>query len=281
MCTRSQSVAEGIATGPRASLDAQMVAGLAFFATAVATVFAQATGVRYSRTKAPHQGAWTFALALFALASAALATGASTGWDEGTFRVFYLLGAIVNVPWLALGTVYLLAGRSVGRTVRSGLLVFTGLAIGVMLSTPIHGTIVPDGGIPVGKDHLDALPRALAGIGSGLGAVVVFAGAAWSAVRFARRRTPGSGALAGGNALIALGTLILASGGLLQGIIGQDEAFTLSLAVGISVIYGGFVVASGRRVRVPAGDDESSRRTTLPASVRGSSVTTSTRVGSL
>ena len=72
LCTRSQSVAEGIATGPRASLDAQMVAGLAFFATAVATVFAQATGVRYSRTKAPHQGAWTFALALFALASAAL-----------------------------------------------------------------------------------------------------------------------------------------------------------------------------------------------------------------
>jgi len=53
-----------------------MVAGLAFLATAVATLFAQATGVRYSRSKAPHQGAWTFALALFALASAALATAA-------------------------------------------------------------------------------------------------------------------------------------------------------------------------------------------------------------
>ena len=87
-----------------------MVAGLAFLATAVATVFAQATAVRWSRTRAPHQGAWTFALALFALASAALATGASTGWD-GTFRVFYLLGAVLNVPWLALGTVYLLLGR--------------------------------------------------------------------------------------------------------------------------------------------------------------------------
>ena len=88
-----------------------MVAGLAFLATAVATLFAQATGVRYSRSKAPHQGAWTFALALFALASAALATAASTGWDRGTFRAFYLLGAVLNVPWLALGTVYLLARR--------------------------------------------------------------------------------------------------------------------------------------------------------------------------
>ncbi len=92
------------------------------------TVFAQATGVRYSRTKAPHQGAWTFALALFALASAALATAASTGWDKGTFRVFYLLGAVLNVPWLALGTVYLLWGRALGNRVRTGLILFTGIA---------------------------------------------------------------------------------------------------------------------------------------------------------
>src|SRR5471032_2236060 len=113
-----------------------MVAGLAFLATAVATLFAQATGVRYSRSKAPHQGAWTFALALFALASAALATGASTGWDRGTFRAFFLLGAVINVPWLALRTVYLLMGTRVGNRVRAGLLVFTGIGIGVILAAP-------------------------------------------------------------------------------------------------------------------------------------------------
>ena len=105
-----------------------MVAGLAFFATAVATLFAQATGARYSRSKAPQQGAWTFALALFALASAALATAASTGWDLGTFRVFYLLGAVLNVPWLALGTIYLLGGRLIGDRVRAGLVLFTAVA---------------------------------------------------------------------------------------------------------------------------------------------------------
>ena len=57
-----------------------MVAGLAFLATAIATVFAQATGVRFTRKRTPHERAWTIALALFALASASLATGASTGW---------------------------------------------------------------------------------------------------------------------------------------------------------------------------------------------------------
>jgi len=279
-----------------------MVAGLAFLATAVATVFAQATGVRYSRSKAPHQAAWTFALALFALASAALATAASTGWDQGTFRVFFLLGAVLNVPWLALGTVYLLWGRKIGDRVRGVLVLFTGFAVGVMLATPIHGVIERTGGIPVGKDHFGVLPRVLAGAGSGVGATVLFGGAVYSALRFARRRAPGMGALAGGNALIALGTLVLSSGGLLQGIVGQDEGFVISLAAGIVVVYAGFVVASsagGRPASFDAEDAtgsdgvdpdedggaqtgaESARRTSLPANVRGSDSTTSTRVGSL
>jgi hypothetical protein len=252
-----------------------MVAGLAFLATAVATVFAQATGVRWSRSRAPHPGAWTFALALFALASAALATAEATTWDNGTFRAFYLLGAILNVPWLALGTIYLLFGRPLGDRVKAALLVFTGLAAGVMLACTISPAIDPLGGIPVGKEHLPVLPRVLAAAGSGLGAIVVFVGAAYSAFRFARKRTPGSGHLAGGNALIALGTLVLSSGGLLQGVVGHDESFVISLAAGISVIYAGFVVASGRA------PSESSRRNNLPASVRGNASTTSTRVGSL
>ena len=271
-----------------------MVAGLAFLATAVATVFAQATAVRWSRSRAPHQGAWTVALALFALASAALATGASTGWDAGTFRAFYLLGAVINVPWLALGTVYLLLGRRVGNRVRGVLLVFTGFGIGVMMAAPIHGAIAVKG-IPVGKDHFGVLPRALAGAGSGVGAIVVFGGAAWSAVRFARARRPGSGRLAGGNALIALGTLVLSSGGLLQGIVGSDEAFALTLAVGIAVIYAGFAVAStakrattadtaasaGPGQEVGSAGADSARRNSLPENERGNSSTSSTRVGSL
>ena len=169
---------------------------------------------------------------------------------------------------------------------------FTGVGIGVMLAAPIHGTIAVTG-IPVGKEHFGVLPRALAGVGSGLGAIVVFGGAAWSAVRFARSRRPGSGRLAGGNALIALGTLVLSSGGLLQGIVGSDEAFALTLAVGIAVIYAGFAVASGARPdgarptpdATPAAgesiDDDSERRNNLPANDRGSSSTSSTRVGSL
>ena len=123
---------------------------------------------------------------MFALASAALATGTSTGWDNGTFRFFYLFGAVLNVPWLALGTVYLLRGETVGRRAQWGLVFFSGLAAGVLFSAPMKP--VSGLAIPVGKDVFGAFPRVLAAVGSGVGAVVIIAGAVVSAVRYARDR---------------------------------------------------------------------------------------------
>jgi hypothetical protein len=223
-----------------------VVVGLAFVAVVVSSLFAQSMLVRYTAEHRPQHRAWAISLAMFALASAALATGCSTGWDNGTFRVFYLLGAVLNVPWLAMGTVYLLASAVLARRVHWGLVLFSGFAAGVLLSCPmdtVHGTE-----IPVGKDVFGALPRILAAVGSGVAAVVIIAGALVSAWRYLRN--PGladHGRLAGANALIALGTLVLSSGGLVQGLVGHDEAFALSLAVGISIVYSGFVLASGRQ----------------------------------
>jgi hypothetical protein len=218
-----------------------VTAGLAFLATAVATLFAEATLVRWTRGRQPYHGAWTISLAMFAAASAALATGASTGWDRGTFRAFYLFGAVLNVPWLALGTVYLLAGDRTARRVRTALLLFTGLAAGVMLAAPMHGAL-PRTTIPVGKRVFGVLPRVLAAAGSGLGALIVFGGAVSSAFRYLRARDTKRRAAA--NGLIALGTLVLSTGGTLQGVIGKDTAFVITLAVGITVIYSGFLIAA-------------------------------------
>jgi hypothetical protein len=250
-----------------------MVAGLAFLATAVATLFAEATFKRWRQGRRPHEAAWTVALALFALASAALATGASTGWDRGVFRVFYLLGAVLNVPWLALGTVFLLYGERAGRRVRAVLVFVSGLAVGVLLTAPMTGDVAGSATIPVGKEVFGVFPRVLAAVGSGLGALVVFGGAAWSAVRFARAARgrapapraggPSPGRMAAANALIALGTLVLSGGGTLQGVLGHDEAFTLSLAGGITVIYAGFLVAA--RPQTVRGHQGVSDMTTLGA----------------
>lgn len=229
---------------------------LAAAATALASMFALATAKRAGEGRGPHQRAWTVALIFFAVASAALAVGVSTGWDEGTYRVFYLGGAILSVPWLALGTVFLLFRGRVGRITTAVLLFFSGLATGIVLTAamkPISGTE-----IPVGKDvFIDSAPRVLAAVGSGLGATVVIVGAVVSAVRLlAARDEPGRGHLAAANGLVALGTLVLSSGGLVQGFVGHDEAFALSLATGIAVIYAGFLVADGTSLRVREPDPE-------------------------
>lgn len=221
----------------------------AFAATAVATLFAQATGLRAWRGRRPYEAAWTVALTLFALASAAMSVGVTTGWDAPTFRLFYLFGAVLGVPWLALGTVHLLAPATQARRAQWAVVFLSGLATGVVLVAPMH--TVPTGtAIPPGREVFGPAPRLCAALGSSGATVVVVGGALWSAWRFARRRAaPGAARRALANLLIAAGTLLAGAAGLFQGRLGEDEAFVLALATGITVLYLGFLVATGPRAR--------------------------------
>lgn len=193
-------------------------------------------------------------MALFFVAAMSLWWAEARGWSEDSFRIFFGFGAVINVPWLALGTVYLLAGRRAGDAVMRSLLVFSGFAIGVVLTAPVRGTIAGDT-LPTGKEHFGVLPRVLAAVGSAVPAIVIFAGAAWSAWRVLRGATPAMTAsatrnvfsprrLALGNVLIALGALVLSASGTFAGRLGADTSFAVTLAVGISVLFAGFLVAS-------------------------------------
>jgi hypothetical protein len=91
----------------------------------------------------------------------------------------------------------------------------------------------------------------LAAVASGAGALVVLAGAVWSAWRVRR------GALVLANGLIALGTLITGASGLLNSVVNAMTAFSVTLAIGIVVIFAGFLVATNDappRVSRPAPD---------------------------
>jgi hypothetical protein len=223
----------------------------------VAFAFCLSTLDRWLRRRRPHELAWTISLGLFAVGSAALWWAESTGWSIGAFRVFYLAGAVLNVPWLALGTVYLLAGPSIGDRTRGWLVLLSGFSAGIVLFAPTRATV---GGseLPTGKDVFGVAPRVLAAVGSGVAALVIVAGALWSAWRVWRGRAPSLGAvrtvaspgrLVAGNVLIALGTLVLSASGTLAGRLGKDRAFAVTLLVGISILFAGFLVASstGRR----------------------------------
>lgn len=198
-------------------------------------------------------------MALFAMASMSLWWAEARGWSSTSFRFFFLLGAVVNVPWLALGTVYLLVGPRAGSRVARALLVFTGFAIGVVIMAPMRNPVAPTG-LPTGKDLFDPLPRILAAVGSAVPAVVIFGGAAWSAWRVLRGATPAitsaatrqvvsARRLALGNVLVAAGAAILSASGSFAGRLGADTSFAVTLLVGISVLFAGFLVASNATAR--------------------------------
>ncbi|MEQ1873593.1 MAG: hypothetical protein ABL953_07695 [Ilumatobacteraceae bacterium] len=221
-----------------------MNAALAAAATLVASAFALSTLDRWLRRRRPHDLAWTVSLALFALGAGALWWAESVGWGLGAFRVFYLAGAILNVPWLALGTVYLLAERRVADRIRGWLILASGFAAGVVLFAPTR-TRVSGNELPTGKDVFGVAPRVLAAVGSGVAALIIVAGAVWSIWhprRSARTR------LIIGNALIATATLILSASGTLAGRLGKDRAFAITLLIGICVLFAGFLVATGKPV---------------------------------
>jgi hypothetical protein len=218
---------------------------LATGAALVALAFAMATFERWLARRQAHELAWSVALSLFALAAAALAAGEAAGWTGPLFRLYYLLGAVVNVPVLALGTVYLLGGPR-----RAGLAValFCAFAAGVLLVAPFTHPL-PREELARGSDVFGPLPRILAAVGSTAGALVVFGGAAWSAVRLRRGRRMW------GNVLIALGTLVLGSSGLLNSVADEVTAFVVTLGIGVVLLFAGFLVAttpSGAAVAAPS-----------------------------
>jgi hypothetical protein len=175
------------------------------------------------------QTVWAAALGCYAVSSAALAWGAAHGWDGVAFRVYYLFGGLLTAPLLGAGSL-LLAGRR--RAVPAALL-WTGLAVGIVLAAPLHGAFAGTA-IPEAQQHLALFPARIAAIvGNSLGTLAVVAVAA---LTFRRRPL--------GNTLIVAGVVAAALGGTLGGL----GASAAALALGVLLLYAGVVTPPARGV---------------------------------
>jgi len=193
-------------------------------------------------------------MVLFATGSFALWWATSAGWSSGVFRVFFTTGAVLNVSWLALGSIALHARRRTVARLRAVLALLSAFAVGVMTVAPEKKSFVGDD-FPQARDHFGALPRTLAAVGSGVPALVIIGLAIWSLSRLLQRRVrrdvgsvspSGASRLVVSNVLVAVATLVLSASGSLAGRLGEEQAFAVTLSVGVVILFVGFMVPSVR-----------------------------------
>jgi hypothetical protein len=228
--------------------------GLAVFplaAGAIAAVFGAMLIRRFADRRRPHEGVWAAALLMFAAASFAMFLGVVRGWQSSDFRVYWLFGAILNVPFLAQGEVYLLV-----RSRRAGHLVFACvLALAVFAAWKVStATIDPvplTKTLPLGKEVFGdgSAPYRLSQLYAFPAYFFLLGGSVWSALKMKgrpelRNRTAGAVGIALGATVVAVGSGVGAGFGIVP-------LFSVGLALGIGLMFWGFLRSSRPAARSP------------------------------
>jgi hypothetical protein len=221
-------------------------------ASVVAFVFAGRLFLAYGRRRQPYQLAWGLSLAMYGVASLAVVLGGIDGWSDREFAVFWALGAVLNVPFLAAGELMLLVRNQAFRWVMWLVLIFiTAWTVSTLRGATFHASALAER-LPSGKEVFGdgSAAHRLPQLISIPSYVVLVAGALWSAWRM--RGRPDLRDRSIGTLLIVAGATVIAGFGSAFAAVGNMPAFSISLLVGIIVMFAGFLRASTRREPAPA-----------------------------
>ena len=223
---------------------AGMQTGIALMAALVATWFAVEIGRDAVRRPRPHVTSYAIGVAAFALATWALFVGIAFGWGEASYKVFFLFGAILNVPFLALGSAFLVA-PGFARPLLGLVVPFSFFSTLVILPQKLRVTEFAAGEIPdrAATFLYATLPRVLAIISGAAASSILVVLALVSIIRFWKKARN----VVVGSALIVGGTFAAAAGGTLLGLGLGQAGFSISLLVAVVLIYLGYRTASGSR----------------------------------
>jgi hypothetical protein len=199
--------------------------------------------VRSGRNRSWHEAAWGVSMLMFAVATGALILGVADRWTSAEFRSYWLFGAVLTVPYLALGELYLLIRpRWVPHLLLVGLLVATAVAGAVVRTAPVSGALADE--FPLGREVFGdgSTAHRLSQYYAYPGYFILVGGAIWSAFRIRGRehlRTRFLGIL-----LIAVGATVVFIGSGVGAGFGNFAVFAVGHAVGIAVMYWGFLTAT-------------------------------------
>lgn len=221
-------------------------------AAIVAFVFAGALLRQFVARRRSYQLLWAISLVMYGTASVAVVVGVLSGWDPFWFGLYWALGAVLNVPFLAGGEVQLLArSRTVDVIVDLVLLFLVGYTLAVLrrAGTDVGALAerLPSGKVVFGDGTAAHRLPQLISIPS---YTVLLLGTLWSAWKM--RGRPELRDRFYGTLLIALGATVVA-GGATFAAFGNLPGFCITLVVGITVMFAGFLRAS-RPVAMPAAE---------------------------
>jgi len=208
--------------------------------------------VVFSAVIIPHAArkGWPAYLAWWALGVVAFGAGTLTesittlaGWNEPTFRAWYITGALLGGAPLAQGTVYLLFKKRTADLLSVLLVTAIIVASVCVLIAPVNPP-PPDTHRLTGAVLGWQWVRAFSPFINLYAFVFLFGGAVWSAWQY--RTKPEARSRYVGNILIAIGALLPGIGGSFTRF-GHVEVLYVTEFIGLSLIFAGYLVMRADR----------------------------------
>jgi len=210
----------------------------------LATVISLACAIlatqRYIARHRPYELSWAIAFGFFALGAGAATLGYLIGWNPLLVRLFYTSGAILTTAFLGFGSLYLLLGEHLERWGPGAMLIVTAFTFASVFSTPVEPSRLGEAWYAL--QTAGTPTRLLAIVANSFGATVVVGGALYSVSVGLRRGMPRDRAL--GVLLIAIGTLVVASGSSLIRLFGDTTFLFVAMAPGVAIIMAGYLLAN-------------------------------------
>jgi hypothetical protein len=188
------------------------------------------------RRPRPDKLVWTVAFVMFALAAGADAFGRTFGWSENLARLYYSTGPALVVMFLAVGELYLLFPKLMGRFAPGATILLSAIWVTTVLNASIDKTKLEDDGWEA-IERGDAMVALTIAINS-IGTLIIVGGLVWSIWRFWKSGTHRQRMI--GCALIAVGTIVVGLGGTLTRL-GHYEYLYIAMSIGVGSIFAGVI----------------------------------------
>ncbi len=205
-------------------------AAVSLGATIVSVAFAALVFNQWIARRRPYQLAWSFGLGLYGAAAFLQFLAEAYGWSVGTYKVYYVIAAVL-VAVLGIGSTFLLDRRAGIGFALYTVVVFIGFVfavVGAAVNTAALAATVPAAGTAITDPNV----RAFSYLFTIPGAVALIGIAVYSYWRTRLRF----------NLWIGIGALIVAAGGSLARL-NVTWALYIGELVGIAIMFWGFLAS--------------------------------------